>query len=132
VCNGAVTRTIDVPYDASNSTRTYELFEFYNSTYAKTKRDQDSSFMVEDETPDAGDSVSYPLVIRGAQYVTLLVVPFYALDRYSLDVCCTGYGHAYSNSIVLVNWIQVRTCLRIHFSPRLSCRHYRRKARSAT
>ncbi|MBZ4416724.1 hypothetical protein [Myxococcus sp. RHSTA-1-4] len=108
VHNSVEMRTVSVPY--SGSTRVYGLYEKYTESYAKTKTDNDTSFMVEGYIAYPYDEIdSYPFYSGESQFVTILLTPLYALDDFDLYVSDqTGQVLAYSSSGPFVDYVQVK------------------------
>ncbi|THB69739.1 MAG: hypothetical protein D6B28_10855 [Gammaproteobacteria bacterium] len=105
--NDVEVRTVDVPYQGS--VRTYELVENYDEGYAKSKTDNDTSFMVEGYIAWPYSEVdSYTIHSATSQYVTVLVLPEYTLDDFDMVIKDSeGNVIATSNSGDYVDWIQL-------------------------
>ncbi|CAD8045104.1 unnamed protein product [Paramecium primaurelia] len=76
-----VVKTVTIDYDGS-STRTYPLYEFYQSYYAKTIL-LDTSFLVESDVCQSDDTYQIGSLPFN-QIVTFVLTPLLGLDSYSL------------------------------------------------
>jgi len=87
----------------------YELFEVYDSIFAKQIQDNDTSFMVTGLISTLKDVESFAFQSQADQYVTIVAVPEKSLDVFSLTLTNTsGDVVAESASFFLVNWIQTK------------------------
>ncbi len=83
--NNNVVRTVDVNYNGG--TRTYELYENYSESHAKSATDNDTSFMVEGYIAyPYSETDSFEFTSNDDQYVTITLVPMYTLDDFDLVV----------------------------------------------
>ncbi len=107
VANDVEVRTVDVAYDGG--VRTYELVENYDESYAKSKTDNDTSFMVEGYICwPYSETDAYTFTSEAAQYVTIMVLPEYTLDDFDFVVKdAEGNVVADSNSGDYVDWVQI-------------------------
>ncbi len=82
--NNKIVNQINVQYDAT-TTRTYPLVEMYTAQRAKQLGYKlDTSFMVISETDLSGES--FDLTSSVDQYVSILVVPQYYYDSFTVEV----------------------------------------------
>lgn len=83
--NGNVVRNVNVDYDGGQ--RSYELFENYKESYAKSATDNDTSFMVEGYISyPYSETDTYEFTSGDDQYVTITLVPMYTLDDFDIVV----------------------------------------------
>ena len=106
--SGTVQRTIDVPYDGSGTTRTFELFEIYTQSFAHSFKQLDTSFGVY-ATYSTKTTSTFTFTSAVAQAVTILVTPNYQLDAYSLTVK-DGSGNTITTTsqTTFPPWVQIR------------------------
>jgi len=102
---GSVARTITV---AGN---TFELFEWYDETFAMNMQNNDASFMVRGQVNNNGDSRTFSFTSNANQYVTILVNAEAQLDSFSI-LLQDGSGNEITRANVdatygLINWIQI-------------------------
>lgn len=105
-----VVRTVSVPYGSGS--RSYELYENYTESYAKSASDNDTSFMVEGRIAyPYSETDSFVLTSRDTQYVTILLVPMYTLDDFDLVVrdAATGSVLAKADSASYVDFVQLKS-----------------------
>ncbi len=105
--NSTEMRTVDVDYEGSS--RTYELYENYTESYAKSKTDNDTSFMVEGYISyPYTETDTYEFESGSAQFVTIAVVGEYTLDDFDLTIT-DEYGTeiATSNTYDFTDWVQL-------------------------
>ena len=113
---GEVQRTYSVPYDSTGTyNRTFELYEDYTQDFAcltggAKKENQDTSFMVKAFWNSSSPSSNkYPFISQEDQLVTVLVVPVYQLDSFSLTLTDKlSKVIASTSESLFINWIQVR------------------------
>ncbi|THB66811.1 MAG: hypothetical protein D6B27_06000 [Gammaproteobacteria bacterium] len=105
--NGEEVRTVTVDYEGGE--RDYELFENYDEDYAKSKADNDTSFMVEGYIAwPYWETDSYTFTSGEDQYVTIVLVPEYQLDDFDIVVKdANGNVIAESNTFEYIDWIQI-------------------------
>lgn len=106
VSNGTVQRQLSVEW-TSGVSRVWELFEDYEQAFAMRMRDNDASWMVRGTVSAVGGYVEFPFYSRLPQYVTISVVPEYALDDWDLDVSLKNVNIATANSTFYMDFIQV-------------------------
>jgi hypothetical protein len=107
---GSVQRTVDV--DFSNAKRTYPLYEVYKPEYARSLAADanDVSWMTQSNIGVMG-SHTYHMTATDEQYVTVLVVPYVQLDKFTVELSAAGKKIASSDadsSMSYINWIQAK------------------------
>lgn len=105
--NSTEMRTADVAYNGG--TRTYELFENYTESYAKSKTDNDTSFMTEGYIAYPYSEVdSFTFTSNADQFVTIVLVPEYQLDDFDITVKDeNGTVIATSNTYNFIDYVQI-------------------------
>ncbi|MFT4694518.1 MAG: hypothetical protein ACI8TE_001434 [Francisella sp.] len=96
---------IDVPYD-NESTRNFDLYEYYETEYASKKKDLDTSFVTKG---DLGDNIDDKFLINNdqKQIITALVVPTNLYNHFDISLYNSKDKLiAKSNSIEYINFIQ--------------------------
>jgi hypothetical protein len=81
---GQPVRTVRIPYQGRY--RTYELYEHYPETTARSLQDNDTSFMVSGAIDRSSEVDAYTFTSRSAQYVTLLLLPENSLSDFDLEL----------------------------------------------
>ncbi len=85
VDDGVEIRRVTIDYEETE--RSYELYENYTESYAASKTDNDSSFMVEGSVVWPFTEVdSYSFTSTVDQYVTVVVAPVYGLDNFDIQI----------------------------------------------
>lgn len=105
---GSEVRTVTVDYE--DSYRTYELVEKYTESYAKSKTNNDTSFMVEGYIAwPYSETDTFTFTSAYEQYVTIVLTPQYQLDDFDL-VITDQYNNvlATSNTGNLIDWVQIK------------------------
>lgn len=107
VSNGVIYRTVGVPYN--DTIRTYELFEKYTESHAKSMTDNDTSFMVEGEIYPLSENDTYTFTSNESQFVTILVTPEKEYDDFDLEILDSNDNViATSNRADYIDWVQIQ------------------------
>lgn len=84
IANGKIVTQHTVPYDY-NTSRTFDLYEFYDTDFASKKKDLDTSFLTNGSMKDKiGDD--YIINSNQKQIVTILVTPKYISNRFYVEL----------------------------------------------
>jgi len=78
----SIIRQVTVPYDTSGNTRTYPLYEKYDSDYAQNMTDNDTSFCVN----GTGTDDKFAFTSNQNQLVTVVVIPSVQYASYKLTI----------------------------------------------
>jgi hypothetical protein len=105
--NDQEVRAVEVPYEGS--ARTYELVEHYTESYAKSKTDNDTSFMASAYIAWPYSEVdTYTFTSNSDQFVTVVLIPEYQMDDFDLIITDeNGNVLVDSNSFSFIDWVQI-------------------------
>lgn len=104
---GTEVRDVNVNYN--QGVRTYSLYENYDESYAKTKTNNDTSFMVEGYISwPYSETDAFEFTAGSDDYITIVLSPIYALDDFDLKITDqNGNVVAQSNTYSYVDFIQI-------------------------
>lgn len=84
ISDGKIVTQYTVPYDFNNS-RTFDLYEFYDTKFASKKKDLDTSFLTNGSMKDKIDD-DYIINSNQKQIVTILVTPKYISNHFYVEL----------------------------------------------
>ena len=114
IYNNNIVRSVTMCIDENNpcTERTYELYEHYTERFAKSMINNDTSFMVTGKLFPITESDEFVVTSNVNQLVSIVVVPVYEYDTFSINVELPGGAVIITDtqyaSTPYIQWVQIK------------------------